>query len=131
LVVTDSRSPRDGRFIEVIGHYHPMADPPAIDLQEDRAMMWLQRGAQPTETARAILDRQGVWAQFAASRPEAAPKRKRVRAKRAAERAGRPRRAPKAARKPAAKPAAEPEADAATESAGETPPEPKPEPAEE
>jgi len=89
LVVADTTSPRDGRFIEVIGHYHPMSDPPAIDVREDRALMWLQRGAQPTDTARALLERLGVWARFVAERTPARPKRRRVRPKRAAERAAR------------------------------------------
>jgi small subunit ribosomal protein S16 len=115
LVVTDSRSPRDGRFIEVIGHYHPMSDPPAIELQEERALLWLQRGAQPTETARSVLQRQGIWRRFTADRPQVAPKRKRARAKRAAERADRPRPAPKPAAKPAAKAAPAPEAEPAEE----------------
>jgi len=89
LVVADAASPRDGRFIEVIGHYHPMSDPPAVDVREDRALMWLQRGAQPTETARVLLERTGVWARFAAERMPSQRKRKRVRPKRAAQRASR------------------------------------------
>jgi small subunit ribosomal protein S16 len=49
VVVTDSRSPRDGRFIEVIGHYNPRTDPPTVVIREDRAVYWLSVGAQPTD----------------------------------------------------------------------------------
>jgi small subunit ribosomal protein S16 len=49
VVVADARSPRDGRFIETIGHYNPRTDPPTFQIKEDRAIYWLQRGAQPTD----------------------------------------------------------------------------------
>ena len=51
LVVADSRSPRDGRFIELIGTYNPMTDPAAVAIDEDRALYWLSVGAQPSDTA--------------------------------------------------------------------------------
>lgn len=60
LVVADSRSPRDGRFIEVLGHYDPHTDPPTIKVSEERARYWLGVGAQPTDIARAILRKAGV-----------------------------------------------------------------------
>lgn len=60
IVVADSRSPRDGRFIEEIGHYDPNANPPAITLDNDKAKAWMQKGAQPTETVRSILKKSGV-----------------------------------------------------------------------
>jgi small subunit ribosomal protein S16 len=88
LVVADALSPRDGRFIEVIGHYHPMGDPPELVIQDDRALMWLKRGAQPTVTARALLKRGGVWRAFTADKPSAAPRRKRLRPGRAGAQAG-------------------------------------------
>lgn len=60
IVVADSRSPRDGRYIEKIGKYNPVTDPATIELDFDRALGWLQNGAQPTETCRAILSYKGV-----------------------------------------------------------------------
>jgi len=60
IVVADSRSPRDGRFIEKIGTYNPMTNPATIDLKFDSALAWLQKGAQPTETVRRILSYKGV-----------------------------------------------------------------------
>jgi small subunit ribosomal protein S16 len=60
IVVADSRAPRDGRFIERIGTYNPITDPATIELNFDRALDWLQKGAQPTDTTRAILSYKGV-----------------------------------------------------------------------
>lgn len=60
VVVADSRSPRDGRFIEKIGTYNPLTDPATIDINFEKALGWLQKGAQPTDTCRAILQYKGV-----------------------------------------------------------------------
>jgi small subunit ribosomal protein S16 len=60
IVVTDSASPRDGRFIEIIGHYNPRTEPPTIVVKRDRALHWLQAGAQPTEAVERMLKHQGV-----------------------------------------------------------------------
>ena len=60
IVIADARAPRDGRFIEKIGIYNPMTKPATIDLDRDKAFDWLMKGAQPTETARAILRFKGV-----------------------------------------------------------------------
>lgn len=60
VVVADSRSPRDGRFIEKIGTYNPITDPATIDINFEKALGWLQKGAQPTDTCRAILQYKGV-----------------------------------------------------------------------
>jgi small subunit ribosomal protein S16 len=60
IVVADSRSPRDGRYIEKIGIYNPVTDPATIDLDFNKALDWLQNGAQPTDTCRAILSYKGV-----------------------------------------------------------------------
>ena len=60
IVVADSRAPRDGKFIERIGVYNPQTNPATIELNFDRALDWLQKGAQPTDTCRAILSEQGV-----------------------------------------------------------------------
>ena len=60
IVVADSRAPRDGRFIERIGSYNPNTNPATVDLNFDRALYWLQVGAQPTDTVRSILSKKGV-----------------------------------------------------------------------
>ena len=60
VVVADSRSPRDGRFIETVGRYNPQTDPSTISLDEDRVRHWLARGAQPSETVKKLLKTQGI-----------------------------------------------------------------------
>ena len=60
IVVADARAPRDGRFIEKLGVYNPMTSPATIDIDRDKAFDWLQKGAQPTDTVRAILRFKGV-----------------------------------------------------------------------
>ena len=60
VVVTDQRSPRDGRFIEAVGRYDPREDPSLIEFDEDRVRDWLQRGAQPSEAVRKLLLTQGI-----------------------------------------------------------------------
>jgi small subunit ribosomal protein S16 len=60
IIVADSRAPRDGRYIERIGSYNPISNPATIELNFDRALDWLQKGAQPTDTCRAILKYKGV-----------------------------------------------------------------------
>ncbi|WP_048602522.1 30S ribosomal protein S16 [Rubeoparvulum massiliense] len=64
VVVADSRSPRDGRFIEEIGTYNPVASPAEIKLDEEKALSWLQKGAQPTDTVRNIFSQQGIMKQY-------------------------------------------------------------------
>ena len=61
IVVADSRSPRDGKFIQKLGTYNPMTKPATIDLDRDQAFDWIMKGAQPTDTARAILRFKGVY----------------------------------------------------------------------
>ncbi|WP_029165375.1 30S ribosomal protein S16 [Aminiphilus circumscriptus] len=70
LVVADSRSPRDGRFIEMLGTYDVMKDPAELLVNEERALHWLQQGAQPSETARSILKKAGVWDKFVENRKQ-------------------------------------------------------------
>ncbi|HET6383965.1 MAG TPA: 30S ribosomal protein S16 [Armatimonadota bacterium] len=60
IIVADARSPRDGRFIETLGHYNPLTDPETVVVDVDRARHWLQHGAQPTEAVRRLLHAQGV-----------------------------------------------------------------------
>ncbi len=64
VVVADSRSPRDGRIIETIGHYGPRAEPSRVDINAERALAWLRNGAQPTEQVQKLLTTLGVWATF-------------------------------------------------------------------
>ena len=72
VVVADSRSPRDGRFIEEIGCYQPVANPEIIKIKEDRALDWLSKGAQPSDTVRSLFKKAGVW-QKRLARNEAEP----------------------------------------------------------
>src|ERR671928_1115901 len=64
LVAADARSPRDGRFIEIVGIYDPRAEPSMVRIDNDKAVGWLRQGAQPTEPARKLLEISGAWAQF-------------------------------------------------------------------
>ncbi|WP_366921632.1 30S ribosomal protein S16 [Metallumcola ferriviriculae] len=64
LVVADSRSPRDGRFIEEIGYYNPVKSPEELLVKEDRALHWLGTGAQPSDTVKALFRKAGVWEKF-------------------------------------------------------------------
>ena len=68
VVVADSRSPRNGRFIENIGKYHPLEDPSLIQIDEARALYWLSRGAQPSEQVQSLLKVQGIWELFESTR---------------------------------------------------------------
>ena len=63
IVVTDQRNPREGAHLEIIGHYNPLTNPATITLKEDRAIHWLQVGAQPSDTAAKILSRSGIMEQ--------------------------------------------------------------------
>lgn len=71
LVVADSRSPRDGRFIEAIGFYDPLPNPAVVRIDEEKVRVWMRRGARPSDSARDLLVRQGILAQ-SARRPTAA-----------------------------------------------------------
>lgn len=64
VVAADSRSPRDGRFIEIIGFYDPRQEPSEIRIDNDKAVKWLRVGAQPSERVRKLLDISGAWAEF-------------------------------------------------------------------
>jgi len=60
VVVADSRSPRDGKFIDIIGHYNPLTDPATINIDGEKALKWLRYGAQPTDTVRSLLSKLGI-----------------------------------------------------------------------
>ncbi len=72
VVVADGRSPRDGRFIEIIGQYAPRQDPSYCQIDADSALAWLRKGAQPTEQVQKLLTEQGVWAQYESERSKPA-----------------------------------------------------------
>jgi small subunit ribosomal protein S16 len=71
VVVADQRAPRDGRFIEAIGKYHPLNDPSLIEIDEERALHWLRVGAQPSNQVRNLMSKVGIWETFVAERPSA------------------------------------------------------------
>ena len=120
LVVTDSRSPRDGAFLKIIGHYNPLTDPATLVVKEDEAVHWLEKGAQPSETAAKLLTRIGVMERagrapmrYSGKDVPAAPKKE-------AKAAGEPAAAPSAPASKAAEPAAaEPEEAPAAEATEE------------
>lgn len=64
LVVADSRAPRDGAFISIIGHYNPLADPEEVVINEEQALDWLKQGAQPTQTVNRLLVKTGILEKF-------------------------------------------------------------------
>ena len=64
LVVADSRSPRDGAFIDILGHYNTLTDPETIVVKEERALHWLKQGAQPSETTARLLGKAGILEKF-------------------------------------------------------------------
>ena len=76
IVVADSRTARGGRFLEIIGRYDPTVEPPMISLENERAQYWLDNGAQPSDTARALLKIQGLLG--GVTKKKAAPKKKPV-----------------------------------------------------
>ena len=65
IVVADSRSPRDGRFIEELGIYEPTYNPVVVRINEEKALNWLEKGAQPTDTVRNLFQAQGIMKKFA------------------------------------------------------------------
>lgn len=72
VVVADSRSPRDGRFIEEIGYYNPTTDPTTVKINEERARHWMARGAQPSGTVRTLFQRAGILGDAAGAQGEGA-----------------------------------------------------------
>jgi len=73
VVAADSRSPRDGRFIEIVGTYQPRQDPSVIEIDNDKAVHWLKNGAQPTERVEKLLKISGAWEAFTGVAPEVPP----------------------------------------------------------
>ena len=64
LVVADARTPRDGAFINIIGHYNPQTDPETVVIDEEKALYWLRQGAQPTDTVTRLLSKAGILEKF-------------------------------------------------------------------
>lgn len=64
VVVTDGRKPRDGRYIEQIGRYDPLAEPSLIEIENDRAVDWLAKGAQPSDRVRKLMEISGAWTRY-------------------------------------------------------------------
>lgn len=120
IVAADTRSPRDGRFIEIIGDYHPRSEPSVVNIDEERALHWLRVGAQPSSQVENLLRITGVWEKFRPGdtvKPEAPTeskpsKKAREKAKAKAEEAA------AAAEQPAAEEPAEAEGDAETTEEG-------------
>ena len=65
IVVADSRAPRDGRFIEVLGNYDPSQNPAVVNVDEEKVLDWMGKGAQPTDTVKNLFSKKGLMAQFA------------------------------------------------------------------
>lgn len=70
VVVADSRSPRDGKFIEDLGFYNPHHNPSTVEIDVEKAVSWLDKGAQPSERAQKLLEISGAWAQWRSSKGE-------------------------------------------------------------
>jgi small subunit ribosomal protein S16 len=68
IVAADSRSPRDGRFIQIVGTYNPRTEPSSLTVDNAKAVKWLMDGAQPTERVKKLLEISGAWAEFGAAR---------------------------------------------------------------
>lgn len=68
VVVADVRAPRDGGFVDILGHYDPLTDPETVVINEERALYWLKHGAQPTDTAARLLTKTGVTEKFKSSK---------------------------------------------------------------
>ncbi len=70
VVVADGRTPRDGRYIEQIGRYDPRQEPTLIEIDNDKAVDWLRKGAQPTDPVRRLLESSGAWSRFKVAKGE-------------------------------------------------------------
>ena len=68
IVATDSRNPRDGRFIEIVGTYNPLTEPATIKFDEEKVLYWLGKGAKPTDTVKSLLTKEGLIAKFLESK---------------------------------------------------------------
>ena len=126
IVVADSRAPREGAFIKIIGHYNPLTNPATLTVKEEEAVQWLQKGAQPSDTAAKLLTRLGVM-ERAVLAPvkyvgkDVPPGKKGKKGEEASPAAAAPPAAAPAAEAPAEAPVAEAAAEAPMAAAGEAP----------
>jgi small subunit ribosomal protein S16 len=81
VVVADARSPRDGRFLEILGQYAPRQEPSLVTIDNERALHWLNAGAQPTESAAKLLEISGVWDEYKAANGKVAVAKPKVKSK--------------------------------------------------
>jgi small subunit ribosomal protein S16 len=116
LVVADARSPRDGRFIEALGHYDPLSNPAKVTIDEEKVRDWIRKGARPSDSARRLLQREGIIAKPAGYDRHTVPSKKDAAAAEAAEKAEKAAAEKQAA---AAVAVAEPETEAVAEEAPE------------
>ncbi|HEY5173703.1 MAG TPA: 30S ribosomal protein S16 [Acidimicrobiia bacterium] len=116
VVVADARSPRDGRFLEILGQYAPRQEPSVVSIDSERALHWLNAGAQPTESAAKLLQIAGVWDAYKESNGKVAAARPKVKTKAKAVKE-----APAAPAAAATAPAASAPADASPAPAAEEP----------
>src|SRR5471032_1056126 len=70
IVAADARSPRNGRFIEILGTYAPRQEPSALNVENDKVIAWLSKGAQPTERVKKLLEVSGAWGEYSSAKPE-------------------------------------------------------------
>jgi small subunit ribosomal protein S16 len=112
VVVADARSPRDGRFLEVLGQYAPRQEPSLVTIDSERALHWLNAGAQPTESASKLLQIAGVWDAYKEANGKAAVARPKVKVKAKAVKEAPPEAAPAAPPAAPAEASDSPEAEA-------------------
>lgn len=70
IVAADSRAPRDGAFVEILGHYDPKTDPPTVEVDETKALKWLRDGARPSETVLSLLRKKGIMDKLTAEKQQ-------------------------------------------------------------
>ena len=78
IIVADSKSPRDGRFIETVGTYNPIKVPAEVTINEEKVLKWLGSGAQPTDTVRSLLSKEGIMKKYAESKSKPSKAKKEV-----------------------------------------------------
>ncbi|MCE1247707.1 MAG: 30S ribosomal protein S16 [Firmicutes bacterium] len=64
LVAAEKTAPRDGAFIELLGHYNPRTEPPTVEFVEEKVLEWLRKGAQPSDTVKRLLEKSGTWQKY-------------------------------------------------------------------
>jgi small subunit ribosomal protein S16 len=67
MVAADSEAPRDGKFLEIVGTYNPLKEPPEVRVDREKLSKWIKRGAQPTSTVKSLLRKNGIWSEIVAT----------------------------------------------------------------